>query len=624
MPLDAGISQCTITYGVPKDFLGGDVITSLQLIPTHDITWAATGAPVLAFASNRSASADVPGQFSVPHVDQDGFTDAGGNSFKNWAYTAIIRYRSVETGETREVKKNFAPLVGQTTIDLDAIVSGPISIPVTAPAAAVLSVDGATGIVSLTGKQNVSTLDADVAAKATTGGTALNAALSATILDQTTPLYAGKTADTMGIHHGRVADVRRAKGGVIGTNGKGVVAFRVDHLLDQHRSTTWPILRDRGISCGLGVVTGAIGNTLDIEPTTTTWDQLRMMHWEGCEIWAHSATHKDPAPYGATGGLSAYNEIVQPRIDLDAQNLHVMGFQMPGVTGVLDPNYSANFTTIEQMSSANGQMLLANYGLLEIDRGAEGARRRLPTNGCFMLSHATLDTMTLAQAKANIDFAVDYVGGVELMFHPKYIGLPGYMTIADFTAVVDYAVTKRDAGVLEVLTPSGLAFADPSSTNRMNLLLQSDFEGIVPAGTLYGKWTANNATGVTIETTGGHSGTNFLKFSAASGANYLYQPYTYTSEAGIKGAAFQVEAWVKQPDGVGSGTVRFYLMDNSGSTPLFIIDKRITLTPGQAWTKVRVPFCIPKTCTNLMLRVSRFPDAYTGDVAFDEVKILAV
>ncbi|WP_248759124.1 hypothetical protein [Pseudarthrobacter sp. SSS035] len=448
--------------------------------------------------------------------------------------------------------------------------------------------------------------------------------LSATILDVGGVAFAPLGPGNNGIHHGRYLDAKRAKGGVIGTGGKGVVAFRVDHMLDQHRSTTWPILRDRGMSCGLGVVTGAIGNRLDVEPTLTTWDELRKMHYEGCEIWSHSATHKDPTPYGTTGGLSAYGEIVQPRIDLEAQNLRVMGFQMPGVTGVLDPNYSGNFTTIEQMGSPNGQMFLANYGLIEIDRGAEGARRRLPTDGCFMLGHATLDTMTLAQAKANVDFAVDYAGGVELMFHPKYIGMPGYMTVATFTAVVDYVAAKRDAGVLEVLTPSGLAFADPSSTNRMNLLLQSDFDGITPAGSVHGKWTANNATGVTVETTGGHSGTNFLQFAATSGANYLYQPYTYTSEAGIKGAAFGVEAWVKQPDAVGSGTVRFYLMDNSGSTPAFVIDKRITLKPGQGWTKIRVPFCIPKTCNNLMLRVSRFPDANTGNVAFDEVKLLAI
>lgn len=197
MPLDPGISQCTITYGVPKDFLGGDVTTSLQLIPTHDITWAATGAPVLAFASNRSATADVPGQFSVPHVDQSGFKDSGGNAFTNWAYTAIIRYRSVETGETREVKKNFAPLVGQATIDLDTVVSGPISIPVTAPAAVVLSVDGATGIVSLSGKQNVATLDADIAGKVATPGSATQVALSATYaqVKSVNPAYGDGTTD---------------------------------------------------------------------------------------------------------------------------------------------------------------------------------------------------------------------------------------------------------------------------------------------------------------------------------------------------------------------------------------------------------------------------------------------
>lgn len=474
-----------------------------------------------------------------------------------------------------------------------------------------------TGLSSLSGVKS---------ADASPGGapSELSPDLSNSILEVGASAFAPLGLNNNGIHHARYLDAKRSKGGVIGTNGRGVVAFRVDHMLDHHRSTTWPILRDRGIACGLGVVTGAIGNKLTIEPTVTTWDELRRMHYEGCEIWAHSATHKDPAPYGTTGGLSAYGEIVQPRLDLEAQNLRVMGFQMPGVTGVLDPNYSGNFNTIEQMGTANGQMLLANYGLLEIDRGSEGARRRLPTDGCFMLGHATLDTMTLAQAQANVDFAVDYAGGVELMFHPKYIGMPGYMSIATFTALVDYVVAKREAGTIEILTPSGLAFADPSSNNRMNLLLQSDFEGISPVGKNYGKWTVNDSTGVTIQATGGYSGTNFLQFSAASGANYLYQPYTYVSEAGIKGASFAVEAWVKQPDGVGGATARIYLMDNSGRTPSFVIDKRITLNPGQGWTKVRVPFCIPKSCTNLMLRLSRFPDANTGNVAFDDVRILAI
>ena len=426
----------------------------------------------------------------------------------------------------------------------------------------------------------------------------------------------------LGVHAVRVADVRRSKGGVIGTNGKGVVAWRIDHQIDAYRSTIWPILRDRGMPAGLGVVTDAVADPTDpLDPTATTWAQLTTAHWEGNEIWAHSATHADPAPYG---GLTVEEEILKPRTTLEAQNLHPVGWQMPGVSGVQTPNYSNAFNTAAQFASRPGQLLTGTYGLIEIDRGSQGNRRVLPTNGCYGLGHFTIDTVTLAAAKAQVDLARDYGMGVEIMLHPKYIGMNGYMSVADFTALVDYVKGLWDAGSIEVLTPSGLAFADPGQTRRLNLIRSGGFEGVVPSGTTYGPWLANNATGITVQTDGGQEGSNYARFSGS--VNYLNQGYTFVGEGNLGAAAFLFEAYVRN-NSAATSIARMQLLDNSGNNPTFARDVKTTLTAGQGWTKVRVPFCIPKTCTNIQARISRFTtgsDGATGDVDFDNIKVQAI
>lgn len=239
-----------------------------------------------------------------------------------------------------------------------------------------------------------------------------------------------------------------------------------------------------------------------------------------------------------------------------------------------------------------------------------------------MLGHATIDSMTLAQARANVDWAVDYGGGVEFMFHPAYIGKAGFMTVADFTALVDYVKTRWDAGDLEVLSPSGLAFADPGYGRRMDLLRRGGFEGLSFVGNALGPWTAANTTGVTVGADGGREGSNYTRWAAGSNS-HLHQSYTYIGESNVQGAAFMAEAWFRQPDGVGSATGRIQLLDNSGANPTFASDKRITLPAGSGWTRLRVPFCIPQTCTNLMIRVSRLPDGQAGNLDIDDVHIWA-
>lgn len=408
--------------------------------------------------------------------------------------------------------------------------------------------------------------------------------------------------------------IQRSRGGYIGTSGKGVVAFRVDHGVDPFLATFWPLMRDRGIPAGLGVLTGCVNDPADsYEPTSSTWANILTANWEGVEVWSHSHTHLDPAPLGSGGTLT--EEINTSKSLIEAQGMMVMGWQMPGVPGVTTPSYSALFDSLADFNSEVGQRLLETYGLIECD--IDGVRRQLPTDGCYGLSHFTIDTVTLAQAQAQVDLAVRFGWGLELMFHPRYLNGVGYMSTADFTSLLDYVKTLWDAGSIEVLTPSGLAFADPGRTYRMNLLSQTSFEGITRSGTTMGDWSlSSNSSAITLKTDGGRTGDNYVRFDPTTA--YAQQANAHVFQIGASGGTFIAEGWCRAPGT--NGTARLIVLDNSGATA-FTLTKTQALTGGAGWTRVRLPFTIPPLCTNLTVRIGW---SAGSTVDWDDVTVQAI
>lgn len=445
-------------------------------------------------------------------------------------------------------------------------------------------------------------------------------ALNATIVEVGGASFA---ANGVIAHAARVADIKRSKGGRIGTSGKGVVAFRIDHGMDRFLAIHWPLMRARSISCGFGVVTDAVGKPAHFyEPTVSTWADARAMHFEGAEIWSHSATHRDPAPIGTDGGFTLEQEIAGSRATLEANNLWPMGWQMPGISGCQTPGYSDRLDSLEKLGTTEaGQRLMGAYGLIENYR--QGEQRIMPTDGCYLLSHVTIDSMSLAGAKAYVDRAVNDRVGIEFMFHPTVLGTAGNMSIADFTALLDYVVTKRDADAVEVLTPSGLAFADPSSTYRLDWIKDGGFEGLTKVGAKIGPWTCSTDAGIALHTDGGHTGTNYVRFSGTN--NLLAQEYIYVAQGGFKNAAMEVECWVRNPTpSVAQARINVYISSPGGYPTLGSKrDVFIPLTANQPWTKYRVPFCVPREAEAISVRVGRLSTTpvYPGDVDFDDIKV---
>jgi hypothetical protein len=149
MPLPAAVQTCTVTFGTALSMFGKDVAMRVTVTPTHDLLWAATGQPILAFTETFTVPAGVEGSFVVPVVDQAGWKNSAGQNFTGWAYDIEIQYTG--GGGTRTVKKPIQVFTGQTQIDLDVIPGGSIVPAVTAPAALVTSVNGQTGAVTVVG-----------------------------------------------------------------------------------------------------------------------------------------------------------------------------------------------------------------------------------------------------------------------------------------------------------------------------------------------------------------------------------------------------------------------------------------------------------------------------------------
>lgn len=147
MALPPGVTTCTVFKNAPVSFGGGQAKVLLEVTPSVRLIHTATGIPLADFIEVIEPPAGAVAQAALPHTSQDGFQDEAGNSFKNWHYTAKIRYE-------KDGKYKHLPLItfqipaGQTApIDLSLVPAGPAAMPTSAPIAVVTSLNGATGAV---------------------------------------------------------------------------------------------------------------------------------------------------------------------------------------------------------------------------------------------------------------------------------------------------------------------------------------------------------------------------------------------------------------------------------------------------------------------------------------------
>ncbi|MGV8983993.1 polysaccharide deacetylase family protein [Clostridium sp.] len=402
---------------------------------------------------------------------------------------------------------------------------------------------------------------------------------------------------------------RISKGGVIGTAGKGVVALRFDDYQNAFEKNIYPLLIARGLPCSMALISRF--NTAQSWGKGTTWDDVRTWNRNGVEIWSHGTDHKD---YSKKGLAGLYSQIVTSKLELEAQNIKVVGWALPGVSPSTKNLPYNGLKKPSDYDGAVGRLLMQTYALTEAY--AYKPQRILPTNIYHGLNHITVsDNLgSLAASENAINVAIENKSGIEIMCHPGNLGKPGRMTIAQFTTLLDYIKTQWDNGSIEVLTPSGLFFADPYSSTRLKLNADDSFEHLTVDNP--GAWIGTGKLPEnTIETSGGRTGTNFLRINDSIPNSGVSQNIISLDKLGVSGEQFLFEGWIR-PYGTGTTTGMVKINDYDNPNELNIIRK--VVSNGSSWTKIKFVFCIPPNTKTIKVSLYRGNGASTD---WDDVSI---
>ena len=324
----------------------------------------------------------------------------------------------------------------------------------------------------------------------------------------------------------------------------------------------------------------------------------------GAEIFSHGLDHQDYIGYQ---GL--YDNVVLSKAEIESKlpTVKVQGFALPGV----DLDYAApgstpvtpeqrgsdlpygGLTKVEHWNGAGGRLLMSHYPMAEAYSGPVRCRiTDSPSLYLYGRSHIGLDYVTLAQAEAAVDQAVNEKCSLRFMAHPATFGTAqSLFTLADFTSFLDYLVQLRDAGAIEIVMPSSMPFVTNTSS-RLDLMAG---RGNLVGATNNASYGWNSLGGIynILSESGGHDGLPNFQMNA-SGDHYSQPLYLVTdcTLQGYAGETFEFRGWAQSVDAANTQA----RIDITAGGTAWTVGKSTLVGPN--WTLIRFPFTIPKVGPN--------------------------
>ena len=373
-------------------------------------------------------------------------------------------------------------------------------------------------------------------------------------------------------------DFRRR--GRLGVGNKGAVAFRFDHHSKIFRDTFKPLVDTRGFPYQLNAhVTEFDGSV----PDNPTWADAVLWQDAGMEFFTHGMTHDMYSPANYAG---MKDDLLAPLAIAKANGMDVKGWAMPGLG---DATAFDGLLVPDDWRGSAGRIIMSSYPLAEAYSGPTCVPiTSEPNLYLYGRAHVTIETQTLGALKKYVDLCTIEKKSCRFMVHCGLIDKPGYITLTDYTAFLDYVVAQRDAGLLDIVLPSALPYIT-NSTFRLDLLHGAGtFAGLSDSN--IGLWTKLGTTWNTISATGGYN--NGPKVSILPGK---YAPYYIISDCtrnGYAGEVFQFEGWCQGAQAGLTDTCQVIMIGPNDTT---FIDKRYPGVGNGSWTPVRFNFRIPKT-----------------------------
>lgn len=294
------------------------------------------------------------------------------------------------------------------------------------------------------------------------------------------------TADVSGpVRHELLENSLTArKGGTIGTNGKGVIALRFDDAPVEFFEKVLPLLVERRLPFSRVTTSESINGVL-IDPSEFSKMQEYCLQ-NGGEVWAHGKTHGE-----AGSDALVYAEVVEALDSLreDLPKLIVDCFAPPGGS-VTWGGYLPGRDVASWSDTYAGQLIMGHYALASgyfqdtYYRPLDGRLR----NGQV---HYSCDNYNAATSKTLVDRARDWKVGISMMYHANNLDTDSHTSLSDFVQVLDYIVAQRDSGRIEVLTLTGMAVADVSSSFRDNVLTKNSSTNTFSESIIYPQFRQN-------------------------------------------------------------------------------------------------------------------------------------
>lgn len=147
MSLPAGVLTRPVRLSAPVTHTGEPLTVRVTIEPSHTVVHAATGTALARIVTDNTTDPGTGLVIAVPVTDQPGFIDTSGNSFTGWAYTASIELLDAH-GKSQYLVKKFNVPASVTDLDLMMVPGGNPAAPVVTAPAMILSVAGATGVVT--------------------------------------------------------------------------------------------------------------------------------------------------------------------------------------------------------------------------------------------------------------------------------------------------------------------------------------------------------------------------------------------------------------------------------------------------------------------------------------------
>ena len=338
---------------------------------------------------------------------------------------------------------------------------------------------------------------------------------------------------------------------------RAAIALNFDDGPAADYTTVFPLLRDRNLVAGFGVIANNIGAT-----GCTTAANLLAMQDRGMEIICHSATHATKHNPTYTEAQFEAETVGAAATIEAAAALWVQCFSAPG-TWYDD----LLFDTDAKLQTRFGRILRSRFAGVNAYVGPE--YKPLPIVQPYGTLHVTCDALTLAQAESHIDETLARGYGNLLTFHAVNLGTANHMSVADFTSFLDYIVTKQASG-LSVVTPTSLGYAGPNTVGE-NVLYDGSFE--LSSGSSFVGWSAVN--GSPVQTTGGRTEPGCVQVNGTSSVRQLLPKGSFRS--------LKVTAYAKA---AGTSTqARLIVKDTATDRTLY--DSGGVAVTSAGWTKIQ-------------------------------------